>query len=65
MSIYASVSVKHLDFGEGMMKALFEPVFLVAILIFCQSRLLFSQHVVKDCDVLADYFCYFAVFADS
>ena len=30
------------------MKALFEPVFLVAILIFCQSRLLFSQHVVKD-----------------
>ncbi len=31
------------------MKALLEPIFLVAILIFCQSRLLFLQHVVKDC----------------
>ncbi len=33
------------------MKALLELVFLVAILIFCQ----FSQHVVKDCAVSADF----------
>ncbi len=34
------------------MKSLLELIFLVAILIFC---LLFSQHVVIDCAVLADY----------
>ncbi len=43
--------VKRLRFG----KALLEPIFLVAILIFCQSHLLFSQHMVKDCAVLADF----------
>ncbi len=54
MSICASVFVKRSSFGERKMKALFwSPFFyIVTILIFCQSHLLFSQHMVNDCAVL-------------
>ncbi len=34
-------------------KNTFGALFLVAILTFCQSRLLVSQHVAEDCAVLA------------
>ncbi len=52
LSIYASVPVNTCFFEK---EQLLEVVFLVAILMFWQSRLLFSQHVVEDCAVLADY----------
>ncbi len=66
MSICACVSVKRSTFEEGMTKVLLEPVFLVAILIFCQSHLLFSQHFVFNVLCLLIWFCCFeALFADS
>ncbi len=55
LSTYASVSVKHLRFGHFWRRndvKSFGARFFVAILLFCQSRLLHSQHMAEDCVVL-------------
>ena len=52
MTMCAFVPVKYMRCGDGTMKVFLEPVFVVAIF---QSRLLFSQHLVNDCVVLADF----------